>query len=173
MVPPIRHNAFVIYKMHVHCTSGPNSTGTRSESSCCSSPPEPERFFGRKKKSCTYLPLPHPQHLAGGLHELWSEEAWLISTCIDSGTVPISGVLIDEVYLKREWVGRDNFFLIPYTAIFKQWGNTSLWCRAENRTRARLTASRHATNWATPPILVVLFLSPPDLDYDTEQRMRH
>ncbi len=29
-------------------------------------------------------------------------------------------------------------------------GKTSLWCRAENRTRASLTASRRATNWATP-----------------------
>ncbi len=27
---------------------------------------------------------------------------------------------------------------------------TLLWCRAENRTRACLTASRRATNWATP-----------------------
>ncbi len=27
---------------------------------------------------------------------------------------------------------------------------TSLWCRAENRTRACLTASRRSTNWATP-----------------------
>ena len=31
-----------------------------------------------------------------------------------------------------------------------QWGKTSLWCRAENRTRACLPASRRATNWATP-----------------------
>ncbi len=29
-------------------------------------------------------------------------------------------------------------------------GKTSLWCRAENRTRACLTASRGAINWATP-----------------------
>ncbi len=29
-------------------------------------------------------------------------------------------------------------------------GGTSLWCRAENRTRACLTASQRATNWATP-----------------------
>ncbi len=29
-------------------------------------------------------------------------------------------------------------------------GKTSLWCRAENRTRACLPASRRATNWATP-----------------------
>ncbi len=29
-------------------------------------------------------------------------------------------------------------------------GKTSLWCRAENRTRACLTASRRAANWATP-----------------------
>ncbi len=29
-------------------------------------------------------------------------------------------------------------------------GGTSLWCRAENRTRACLTARRRATNWATP-----------------------
>ncbi len=29
-------------------------------------------------------------------------------------------------------------------------GRPSLWCRAENRTRACLTASRRATNWATP-----------------------
>ncbi len=29
-------------------------------------------------------------------------------------------------------------------------GGTSLWCRAENQTRACLTASRRATNWATP-----------------------
>ncbi len=29
-------------------------------------------------------------------------------------------------------------------------GGTSLWCRAENRTRACLTASRRATNSATP-----------------------
>ncbi len=28
-------------------------------------------------------------------------------------------------------------------------GKTSLWCRAENRTQACLTASRRATNWAT------------------------
>ncbi len=28
-------------------------------------------------------------------------------------------------------------------------GRPSLWCRAENRTRACLTASRRATNWAT------------------------
>ncbi len=28
-------------------------------------------------------------------------------------------------------------------------GRPSLWCRAENRTRACLTASQHATNWAT------------------------
>ncbi len=34
--------------------------------------------------------------------------------------------------------------------LYAQWGNTSLWCRAENRTRACLTASRRATNWATP-----------------------
>jgi hypothetical protein len=32
-------------------------------------------------------------------------------------------------------------------------GNASLWCRVENRTRACLTASRRATNWAMPPIL--------------------
>ncbi len=30
------------------------------------------------------------------------------------------------------------------------WGNTSLWCRAVNRTRACVTASRRTTNWATP-----------------------
>ncbi len=30
-------------------------------------------------------------------------------------------------------------------------GETSLWGRAENRTRACLTASRRAANWATPP----------------------
>ncbi len=30
-------------------------------------------------------------------------------------------------------------------------GGTSLWGRAENRTRACLTASRRAANWATPP----------------------
>ncbi len=29
-------------------------------------------------------------------------------------------------------------------------GQTSLWCRAGNRTRACLPASRRATNWATP-----------------------
>jgi hypothetical protein len=29
-------------------------------------------------------------------------------------------------------------------------GKTSLWCMAENRTRACLTASRLAANWATP-----------------------
>ncbi len=29
-------------------------------------------------------------------------------------------------------------------------GKTSLWCRAENRTRACLRASQHAANWATP-----------------------
>jgi hypothetical protein len=29
-------------------------------------------------------------------------------------------------------------------------GQTSLWCRAENRIRACLPASRRATNWATP-----------------------
>ncbi len=29
-------------------------------------------------------------------------------------------------------------------------GKTSLWCRAENRTRACLTARRRSTNWATP-----------------------
>ncbi len=29
-------------------------------------------------------------------------------------------------------------------------GKTSLWCRAENRTRACLTASRRAANWTTP-----------------------
>ncbi len=28
-------------------------------------------------------------------------------------------------------------------------GKTTLWCRAENRTRACLSASRRATNWAT------------------------
>ncbi len=33
-------------------------------------------------------------------------------------------------------------------------GRPSLWCRAKNRTWACLTASRHATNWATPhPLL--------------------
>ena len=31
-----------------------------------------------------------------------------------------------------------------------QWENTSLWCRAEIRTRACLTASRRSTNWAMP-----------------------
>ncbi len=29
-------------------------------------------------------------------------------------------------------------------------GQTTLWCRAENRTQACLPASRRATNWATP-----------------------
>ncbi len=29
-------------------------------------------------------------------------------------------------------------------------GKTSLWCRAENQTRACLTASRRSSNWATP-----------------------
>ncbi len=29
-------------------------------------------------------------------------------------------------------------------------GRPSLWCRAENQTRACLTGSQHATNWATP-----------------------
>ncbi len=35
-------------------------------------------------------------------------------------------------------------------------GETSLWGRAENRTRACLTASRRAANWATPPHGMVL-----------------
>ncbi len=36
-----------------------------------------------------------------------------------------------------------------FIACLLSWG-TSLWCRAENRTRACLAASRRATNWATP-----------------------
>ncbi len=39
-------------------------------------------------------------------------------------------------------------------------GKTSLWCRAENRTRACLTASRRATNWATPQIKWLLWEYP-------------
>ncbi len=38
-----------------------------------------------------------------------------------------------------------------------QWGKTSLWCRAENRTRACLPASRRATNWATPHHKILSF----------------
>ncbi len=37
-------------------------------------------------------------------------------------------------------------------------GKTSLWCRAENRTRACLTASRRSINWATPHPLIFPFI---------------
>ena len=44
-------------------------------------------------KSVLYLTLPtHPQHLAEGFTESWSEEAWWIGTCKGLGTVPVSGV---------------------------------------------------------------------------------
>ncbi len=36
------------------------------------------------------------------------------------------------------------------SSLVRSVGMTSLWCRAENRTRACLTASRRVANWATP-----------------------
>ncbi len=42
--------------------------------------PEPERFFGRKRRPVPNLPFPHPQHLAEGLSDSWSKEAWWIGT---------------------------------------------------------------------------------------------
>ncbi len=41
-------------------------------------------------------------------------------------------------------------------------GKASLWCRAENRTRACRTASRRANNWATPHQFLVINIVDPD-----------
>ena len=39
-------------------------------------PSVPERFYWEKERHCILkLPFPHPQHLAEGLHDPWSEEA--------------------------------------------------------------------------------------------------
>ncbi len=49
------------------------------------------------------------------------------------------------------FIRRHSLSLSPFLHRFvSSVGKTSLWCRAENRTRACLTASRRVANWATP-----------------------
>ncbi len=81
-----------------------------------STPPEPERFFGRKE----VLPSPIP-NIAEDLPEYESEEAWWLGTCIRYRTY-ISGISTsidwynfevhqkyNYVHFKRGWVGWNVF----------------------------------------------------------------
>ncbi len=63
--------------------------------------PEPSDFFGRRQSSVTQSPAPTPQHLAEGLHDLWSEEAWWIGTWIFSDTISVPGGKINEWHKLR------------------------------------------------------------------------
>ncbi len=51
-----------------------------------------------------------------------------------------------KTFIRRHWPGP----LSISSSLVSSVGKSSQWCRAENRTRACLAASRRATNWATP-----------------------
>ncbi len=106
-------------------------------------------LYESKSGSRHTYPTPNPDITTNGFLKVWWQDATLF--------VYFSFLYNIHTFIQSHSHSYNTFIhrhllrpLSISSSLVCSVGNISLRCRAENRTRACLTASRRATNWATP-----------------------